>query len=87
MSIELSREIWDELKRYINVVDREEAAEIMVSVLIDNDASAEEIKDTFKGDAEIRRAVATYLEDHSEPDDDDDDNDAFEYDNEDDEDY
>jgi len=71
MSVELSREIWDELKRYVNQVDREEAAEIMVSVLIDNDISAEEIKDTFKGDSEIRRAVSTYLEDHSEPEDDD----------------
>jgi hypothetical protein len=81
MSIELSREIWDELKRYINVVDREEAAEIMVSVLIDNDASAEEIKDTFKGDADIRRAVSTYIEDHSELEEDleeDDDNDFIE---------
>jgi len=82
MSIDLSREIWDELKRYINVVDREEAAEIMVSVLVDNDLSAEEIKDTFKGDSEIRRAVATYLEDQAETDDDDDD--IFEYDDQDD---
>jgi hypothetical protein len=71
MSVELSREIWSELKRYVNQVDREEAAEIMVSVLIDNDISAEEIKDMFKGDSEIRRAVATYLEDHSEADNDD----------------
>ena len=80
MSIELSREIWDELKRYINVVDREEAAEIMVSVLIDNDASAEEIKDTFKGDADIRRAISTYIEDHSELEEDpeEDDNDFIE---------
>jgi len=74
MSVELSREIWDELKRYVNVVDREEAAEIMVSVLIDNDISAEEIKHTFKGDSEIRRAVSTYMEDHLVPDDDDEEN-------------
>jgi hypothetical protein len=84
MSIELSREIWDELKRYINVVDREEAAEIMVSVLIDNDASAEEIKDTFKGDADIRRAISTYIEDQVETDVDDDDSDIFDYDDSDD---
>jgi hypothetical protein len=85
MSVELSREIWDELKRYVNVVDREEAAEIMVSVLIDNDISAEEIKDTFKGDSDIRRAISTYIEDHTEPEDEDEV--EFEYDNDDDEDY
>jgi hypothetical protein len=34
MSVELSKEIWDELKRHINVVDRDDAAETLVSVLI-----------------------------------------------------
>jgi hypothetical protein len=38
----------------------------MVSVLIDNDVSAEEIKSAFKGDAEIKRALADYLKDDSE---------------------
>ena len=37
MSVELANEIWSELKRYINTVDRDEAAETLVSVLIDND--------------------------------------------------
>lgn len=27
MSVELSKEIWNELKRYVNVVDRDETAE------------------------------------------------------------
>jgi hypothetical protein len=47
MSVELSKEIWDELKRYVNVVDREEAAETLVSVLIDNDCDAADIKSVF----------------------------------------
>lgn len=73
MSIELTREIWDELKRHINVVDRDGAAETLVSVLIDNDISIDEIKTTFKSDSEIKRALTSYLKDHDEEETDDDD--------------
>jgi len=79
MSVGLAKEIWDEIKRYVNTVDRDEAAETMVSVLIDNDVAADEIKDTFKTDSEIKRALAHYLKDQEEEVDDD-------YDDEDDED-
>jgi len=72
MSIELSREIWNELKRYINTVDRDEAAETLVSVLIDNDADADEIKSVFKTEPDIKRAVTSYLKNHDEEDEDDD---------------
>ena len=73
MSVELSKEIWDELKRYVNTVDRDEAAETLVSVLIDNDADADEIKTVFKSDSEVKRALTSYLKDHEDHDDDDDD--------------
>jgi len=72
MSVELSKEIWDELKRYVNTVDRAEAAETLVSVLIDNDASADEIKETFKSDSEVKRALTSYLKDHEDDEEDDD---------------
>ena len=72
MSVELSREIWDEIKRYVNTVDRSEAAETLISVLIDNDVAADEIRDTFKGDSEVRRALTSYLKDHADEDEDDD---------------
>ena len=71
MSVELSREIYNELKRFINAVDRDEVAEIFVSVLIDNDFSADEIKDVFKGESDIKRALASYLKDHPEDEDED----------------
>lgn len=74
MSAELSREIWDEIKRYVNPQDRTEAAETVVSVLIDNDLSADDIRDAFKGDIEIKRALTHYLKDHAEEDDDEEDN-------------
>ena len=82
MSVDLASEIWAELKRYVNKVDRDEAAEAMVSVLIDNDVSADEIKDAFKGDSDVKGALASYLKDHQDDDDEDEDEDEddFEYD-------
>jgi hypothetical protein len=83
MSVELSREIWDEIKRYVNTVDRDEAAETLVSVLIDNDVAADEIKETFKSDSDVKRALAHYLkdleDDDEEEDQDDDDGDDEDY--------
>ena len=84
MSVELSREIWTELKRYVNTVDRQEAAETLINVLIDNDVGADEIRDTFKGDSEVKRALTSYLKDHA---DDDEDNEDYNSDEDEDEDY
>jgi hypothetical protein len=72
MSVELSKEIWDELKRYVNIVDRADAAETLVSVLIDNDVDADDIKSTFKSDSEVKKALISYLKDHEEEDEGDD---------------
>ena len=80
MSVNLAREIYNELKRFVNTVDRDEAAETIVSVLIDNDISADDIKNTFKGDSDIKRALTSYLKDH--PDDEEED-----YDDDEDDDY
>ena len=66
MYSDIASEIWGELKRYVNTVDREEAAETLVSILIDNDESAEDIKQAFKGDSEIKRALASYIDDEEE---------------------
>ena len=75
MSVDVSKEIWDELKRYVNPQDREEAAEALVSVLIDNDVGADEIKAAFKSDSEVKKALASYLKDHEEEEEDYDDED------------
>jgi hypothetical protein len=61
MSIDVAAELWGELKRYVNTVDRDEAAEAVVSVLVDNDHDADEIRTAFKGDSDIKKALATYL--------------------------
>ena len=78
MSVELSKEIWDELKRYVNIVDRADAAETLVSVLIDNDVDADDIKSTFKSDSEVKKALTSYLKDHEEEDEEEFDDEEFE---------
>jgi hypothetical protein len=82
MAADLANEVWQELKRYVNGLDRAEAAEALVSVLIDNDVSAEEIKSAFKSDSEVKQALKQYLDDHA--DEDEDDEDEYEEDDEDD---
>jgi hypothetical protein len=69
MAVELANEVWQEIKRYVNGMDRTEAAEALVSVLIDNDVSAEEIKVAFKSDNEVKQALKQYLDDHAEEED------------------
>ena len=62
MSAEVASEIWGELKRYVNVVDRIDAAESIVSILIDHDHDVEEIREAFKGDSDIKKALTAYLD-------------------------
>ena len=74
MSETVASEIWGELKRYVNTVDRDEAAEAVVAILIDNDSDVEDIRTAFKGDADIKRALAVYLDndkDYADPEDED----------------
>ena len=89
MSVDLYYEIWNELKRHINIVDRQEAAENLVSVLIDNDVDADDIKASFKYDTEVKRALTSYLKDHPVDDveDDDDYDDDYDEPEDEDEDY
>jgi hypothetical protein len=49
-----------------------------VSVLIDNDVDADEIKDTFKSDSEVKRALAHYLKDHEEEEEEEEDDEDYE---------
>ena len=83
MSAEIAKEIWDEIKRYVNSVDRDDAAETLVSVLIDNDIDADEIKSAFKSDSDVKRALAHYLKDQEQDDDEDEDEDEDDFDDDD----
>ena len=75
MSEHVAAEIWGELKRYVNTVDRNEAAETVVQILMDNDSDVEDISNAFKGDTDIKRALTAYLDndkDYSEDEEDED---------------
>jgi hypothetical protein len=61
-AVAVTSELWSELKRYVNTVDRNEAAETIVAILIDNDCDVDDIKNAFKGDSDIKRALAVYLD-------------------------
>jgi hypothetical protein len=62
MSETIASEIWGELKRFVNTVDRDEAAETVIQILMDNDSTVEDIRNAFKGDSDIKRALTTYLD-------------------------
>ena len=62
MSEVVANEIWSELKRYVNTVDRAEAAETVIAILIDHDSDVEDIRNAFKGDADIKKALTAYLD-------------------------
>jgi len=62
MSEALAAEIWGELKRYVNTVDRAEAAETLIQILMDNDSDVEDIRSAFSGDRDIKAALTSYLD-------------------------
>jgi len=66
MAVDLVYEIWQELKRHITTTDRAEAADSLVNVLIDNDYDADQIRDAFKSDTDVKRALQSFLDDSEE---------------------
>lgn len=57
MYSEFAAELWNEFKNLINPVDREQAADILVSMLIDHDENIEDVKKAFKGDELIKHSL------------------------------
>jgi len=82
MTVDLASVLWSEIKNYIPSIDRQEAAEVVVSVLVDHDVDVDNIRQEFRGDSNIKAALAQYLKDHDHEDEDDDDD--YGYDDEDD---
>jgi hypothetical protein len=75
MSVDLAAAVWEELKRYIGPLDRTEAADAMVNLLIDSNFDSDDIRDSFRGDAEVLKALRGYLDDNDDNEDIDDDDD------------
>ena len=83
MSESLAAEIWGELKRYVNTVDRAEAAETLIQILMDNDSDVDDIRAAFTGDRDIKAALTSYLDndkDYVEEDEDEEEDDDSDYD-------
>jgi hypothetical protein len=72
MSVDLAQAVWEELKRYIVTLDRVEAADALVNLLVDSNFDADEIRDAFRGDPEVKKALQAYLADHADDEEEDD---------------
>jgi hypothetical protein len=65
MDLTLINEIWSELKRHLESGVKQEAADDLVSLLIDHGCSAEDIKEAFS-DRSIKKALTEYVVDVDE---------------------
>lgn len=63
MSVSVAYDIWSELKLFMSVSDRSDAADTLIAVLIDNDYDADEIKVAFKNDPDVQNALHSYIDD------------------------
>jgi hypothetical protein len=64
MSLDFVAEVWDALRSHIDFNERKDAADTLVSFLIDNNYEADEIKDAFRGEKEILTALKDYASEH-----------------------
>lgn len=90
MSVDLAAAVWEELKRYIGPLDRTEAADALVNLLVDSNFDADDIRDSFRGDIEVKKALQAYLADnagHEEDNEEEETYDDYDDESEDDEDY
>jgi adenosylcobinamide amidohydrolase len=62
MSLPLINEIWKLLKTSIEAGDTDGAAETLVNYLVEEDYSPAEIKQTFRGDKDIKEALDFFME-------------------------
>jgi len=83
MSVDLAQAVWEELKRYIGPMDRTEAADALVNLLVDSNYDADEIRDSFRGDSEVKKALQAYLADHADDEEESDDEDDYDDEDED----
>lgn len=80
MGLDISAELWSELKNFILPTDRADAADTVVTMLIDAGFDADEIREAFKSDSDIKLAIADYIGDDEIDDDFLDDDDELDFD-------
>lgn len=63
MSLDLDVvEVWDALRSHIDLGDRNDAADTLINLLIDNNYEANDIKEAFRGDKEVLKALKGYTD-------------------------
>lgn len=67
-NLTLAKEIWYELVGFIDHPDRQDAADSLMSILIDSDIAPADIRETFKGDEWISDSITNHLKDDIIPD-------------------
>ena len=64
MSLDFVSEVWDALRSHIDLNERSDAADTLINLLIDNNYEADDIKNAFRGDKEMLKALKGYAEQH-----------------------
>ena len=62
MNLDFVAEVWDALRTHIDFNDRSDAADTLINLLIDNNYEASDIKDSFKNDKEVLKALKGYTD-------------------------
>ncbi len=68
--IEAVREIWNVLKEYIPVKEKQEAADHLISLLVDMDFPDSEFQSLVRSDRYLEEAAQEYLDEDIDEDDD-----------------
>ena len=71
MKLALIAEVWHMMKESVIATDRDMVAENLVSILIDNDYSAAEIRSSFREDSDVIAALKYHIDDAIEFEEDD----------------
>lgn len=64
MNLDFIAEVWDVMRSHIDMNERSDAASSLVTLLIDNNYEADEIKDSFRGEKEVLTALKDYIAEH-----------------------
>lgn len=62
MNMELVKGLWNGLKPVIHRGDHDEAAEILINLLIDNDIGVDDIKEMFRRDQVVMDALKFFTQ-------------------------
>jgi hypothetical protein len=64
MSLDFVSEVWDALRSHVDFNERNDAADTLINLLIDNNYEPEDIKEAFRGDKDLLSALKGYMSQH-----------------------